>query len=87
MSTNIPLKRVLGNHLDKDSGVQKIKGMFFINKDSKKSINLIFTKFWRISAFSPRKLPLNIKIKPEKQDKNNFHFFFLWWVYIFFLVV
>ena len=36
MSTNIALKRVLGNHLDIDSGVQKIKGMFFINKDSKK---------------------------------------------------
>ena len=59
MRTNIALKRMLGNHLDIDSGVQKIKGMFFINKNSEKSINLIFTKFWRFSAFSPRKLPLN----------------------------
>ena len=33
-------------------------------------------------------LALNIKIKPEKQDKNNFQKnFFFWWVYIFFLVV
>ena len=30
-------------------------------------------------------LALNIKIKPEKQDKNNFQKnFFFWWVYIFF---
>ena len=58
MRTNIALKRVLGNHLDIDSGVQKIKGMFFINKDNEKCINLLFTKFWRFSAFSNRKLPL-----------------------------
>ena len=33
-------------------------------------------------------LALNIKIKPEKQDKNNFQKnFFFWWVYTFFLVV
>ena len=59
MRTNIALKRMLGNHLDIDSGVQKIKGMFFINKDNEKCIKLLFTKFWRFSAFSDRKLPLN----------------------------
>ena len=33
-------------------------------------------------------LALYIKIKLEKQDKNNFQKnIFLWWVYIFFLVV
>ena len=58
MRTNIALKRMLGNHLDIDSGVQKIKGMFFINKDNEKCIKLLFTKFWRFSAFSDRKLPL-----------------------------
>ena len=58
MRTNIALKRMLGNHLDIDSGVQKIKGMFFINKDNEKRINLLFTKFWIFSAFSNRKLPL-----------------------------
>ena len=60
MRTNIALKRVLGNHLDIDSGVQKIKGMFFINKDNEKCIKLLFTKFWRFSAFSDRKLPLKL---------------------------
>ena len=48
MSTNIALKRVLGNHLDIDSGVQKIKGMFFINKDSKKCINIHFYQTLKI---------------------------------------
>ena len=43
MRTNIALKGVLGNHLDIDSGVQKIKGMFFINKHNEKCINLFFT--------------------------------------------
>ena len=76
MRTNIALKRVLGNHLDIDSGVQKIKGMFFINKDNEKSINLLFTKFWRFSAFSNRKLPLRGP-SPENMAENIYFFSFI----------
>ena len=71
MRTNIALKRVLGNHLDIDSGVQKIKGMFFIKKDNEKSINLLFTKFWIFSAFSNRKLPLKRTDSGNETLKNT----------------
>ena len=54
MRTNIALRVGLGNHLDIDSLLQKIKGMFFIAKDNEKCINLHLTKF---SAFLSSQLP------------------------------